>query len=274
MRYKKKNMKKVIVTPAGRKKYLEILSKYLVAYKDEFDRWDIWVNTTEYDDIDYIINLGNQYDFIRVIPNPIPPSEHFHKGTTIHPFFKYCIKEDECYLRLDDDIVFIKKGSLETLFQRRLELDEPFLLFGNIFNNAIITHLHQRFGLLPTKYGIVGYYCTDEIGWGNPYFAAKMHKIFLQDTTIDLSFPNWILNMYEQCSINVISWTGKEFAKFNGIVESDEEQFLTMRKPAQLRRPNMIIGDTLFVHWAFFTQRPFLDSTEILQRYKEIADAL
>ena len=65
-------MRKVVVTPAGRKKYLEILSKYLSAYKNEFDRWDIWLNTTDYDDIQYIMNLSSQYDFVKIIPNPIP----------------------------------------------------------------------------------------------------------------------------------------------------------------------------------------------------------
>lgn len=267
-------MKRVIVTPAGRRKYLEILVKYLVAYKDEFDRWDIWLNTSDSEDISYIISLVHNLDFIRIIPNIISPSTGFHKGETIYTFFKNCTKEDECYLRLDDDIVYIKKGSLDRLFDLRLKIEEPFLLFGNIFNNSLITHLHQRFGHLPTKYGVVGYDCLDELGWKDPYFAAKMHKIFLADTAKDYSFSNWILNKYERCSINVICWTGSEFAKFDGVISPDEEYYLTTTKPSELKKPNMIIGDTFFVHWAFFTQRNFLDSTDLLDRYKSLANSL
>ena len=90
----------------------------------------------------------------------------------------------------------------------------------------------------------------------------------------DYSFQNWILNVYERCSINVISWTGADFKKFDGVVDSDEENFLSTEKPKVLKRPNMIIGDTLFVHYSFYTQREFLDSTDILLRYKELSESI
>jgi hypothetical protein len=32
-------MKKIITTPSGRKRYLEILLEYLIKYKNEFNRW-------------------------------------------------------------------------------------------------------------------------------------------------------------------------------------------------------------------------------------------
>ena len=38
-------MKRIIVTPAGRKRYLAILIKYLVKQKHSFDSWQIWCNT-------------------------------------------------------------------------------------------------------------------------------------------------------------------------------------------------------------------------------------
>jgi hypothetical protein len=69
----------------------------------------------------------------------------------------------------------------------------------------------------------------------------------------------------------VISWLGKEFKKFNGDVGLDEEEWLSCDKPKQIQMPNIIFGDSLFVHYAFFTQRQYLDNTNILETYKKIS---
>lgn len=44
-------MKRIVIIPAGRKRYLEILLNYLKFYKDEYDRLDIWLNTNNKEDI-------------------------------------------------------------------------------------------------------------------------------------------------------------------------------------------------------------------------------
>lgn len=38
-------MKRIIVTPAGRKRYMEILSSHLDKQRSDFDEWHIWQNT-------------------------------------------------------------------------------------------------------------------------------------------------------------------------------------------------------------------------------------
>ena len=88
----------------------------------------------------------------------------------------------------------------------------------------------------------------------------------------DLFIQNWILHLYERVSINVISWRGDEFAKFGGNVGRDEELWLSSEYPSQINRPNKIIGDTLFIHYAFFPQRSHLEETDILEKYKSIVN--
>jgi hypothetical protein len=56
---------------------------------------------------------------------------------------------------------------------------------------------------------------------------------------------------YERVSINVISWRGDEFLKFSGKVGESEEHWLSVHQPNFIGKPNRIIGDTLFVHYAF-----------------------
>jgi hypothetical protein len=44
--------KVVVVTPAGRKQYLEILFKYILNLKSVITEYRLWVNTTNNDDIE------------------------------------------------------------------------------------------------------------------------------------------------------------------------------------------------------------------------------
>ena len=51
----KNEYKVVAITPAGRRGYLEVLHKYIIKNKHLLDRWDLWVNTENSDDLNYMI---------------------------------------------------------------------------------------------------------------------------------------------------------------------------------------------------------------------------
>jgi hypothetical protein len=264
-------MKKIIVTPAGRRRYLEVLLQHLIKNKNEFDTWQIWVNTTDKEDIDYMVSIEQAHDFINLVYCKIPVNGNW----SIHTFFVDCMDPNSVYLRLDDDIVYVHPGSISTMFENRIKDEGPFLMYGNIVNNAVITHLHQRTGVLPiTK--PVNYACMDKVGWNDPEFAYTVHQNFFkkhkENRLEEYFMNNWILWDYERVSINGICWLGKTFAEFNGNVGHDEEQWLSVDYPASVKRPNKIIGNTLFSHYSFFTQRPYLDTTDTLSVYKTISN--
>ena len=57
--------KVVVVTPAGRKRYLEILVHYILKEKNIIDKYVLWGNTRNQEDIEYMKYLTNKYkDFI------------------------------------------------------------------------------------------------------------------------------------------------------------------------------------------------------------------
>ena len=56
--------------------------------------------------------------------------------------------------------------------------------------------------------------------------ARMIEQLNEEDKLNDFSLYNWVLRDYERCSINVISWLGSEFKKFNGDVGVDEEHEL------------------------------------------------
>ena len=73
-------MKRVIVTPAGRRRYLEVLSAHLAAQRSSFDEWHLWLNTTNQEDVDYCRAL----DATVIEPPGSMPHEGIHN---IHRFF-------------------------------------------------------------------------------------------------------------------------------------------------------------------------------------------
>ncbi len=110
-------------------------------------------------------------------------------------------------------------------------------------------------------------------------FARRVHRRFLKDLALNremwwrnTEFP---IDGTARFSINAISWFGEDF---RGVPEvetrmADEEPFLTADLPARLGRPNVVCSQALFAHYAFLTQRPYLETTspEILARYRQIS---
>jgi hypothetical protein len=263
-------MRKILVTPAGRKRYLEVLLSNLKKVKNEFDEWILWVNTNDKSDIAYMEQIEIENDFIKLQKSKIS----IDGNKSIYHFFKECVDENSVYIRLDDDIVYIETNSLNKIFEFRISNPQYFLVYGNIVNNAITSYLYQKKGILNDDI-VFGYNCLDRNGWNNPMAAELIHNKFFDfyfnNKSDEFLINNHIINNYARCSINVISWLGKEFKKFNGDVGLDEEEWLSCDKPKQIQMPNIIFGDSLFVHYAFFTQRQYLDNTNILETYKKIS---
>ena len=82
------------------------------------------------------------------------------------------------------------------------------------------------------------------------------------------AFPNRSIS--KRVSINSISWFGSEFAKFNGDVHQEEEAWLSYTKPYSLKKTNLIYTGVLCSHFAFEKQRKYLDSTDILEQYRNL----
>ena len=72
-------------------------------------------------------------------------------------------------------------------------------------------------------------------------------------------------------SINMFSWFGKDLKNMtNGIIDVDEEEYLSNILPTKYNKKNLIFGDYCCVHYSFFTTRKYLNSEGILEMYKKI----
>lgn len=268
-------LRRVVVSPVGRRRYVELLFAHLSTQRDAFDEWQLWMNTTNVEDQAYLRSLADQHTWITCRESGVA----VHNNYAIHKFFPGCADPGSVYIRLDDDIVWLEPGFLEKMFTFRITHPQYFLVYANIVNNAILSHLHQRMGNVDHSRGTVGYSCMDAVGWDRPVFAEHIHRRFLAalaDGTWDdrWHFGKWELHSFERVSINGISWLGSEFAKFEGAVGEDEEQWLSCDAPRHKGRMCCINGNAICAHFSFYTQRDHLDATDVLEGYAAVAPSM
>ncbi|MCL5990581.1 MAG: hypothetical protein M1419_00565 [Bacteroidetes bacterium] len=277
-------MNRIIVTPAGRKKYLEILYQYLLKafQKNEFKEWHLWMNTKNEVDNLYMNELAKNNEWIKLIywceEKYYPKAIDAELWKNIHKFYSIDSTDPSAvYLELDDDIVYIEDGAINNIFEFRISNPQYFLVYGNIINNSVHGHLHQRLGIVDYSKGINQFNCFCNIGWKSGEYVKLVHNTFLANVEVKeldkYKFPRWELWNIERVSINVVSWLGLDFAKFSGLVLQDEELDLSINIPKRFNKINCINGQAVFSHYAYFTQRDYLDQTEILNDYKKLSGA-
>lgn len=260
-----------LTIPAGRRRYLEVLIPQLLR-EPGWDALQIWVNTAIAEDLDYLNALPSRDPRIQLVQ--LPAGVAPNGSSTIYHFFPNCIEHGTVYIRFDDDICYVEPGAVEKLAKFRIDHPRPFLVFPVIINNAIISHILSGLRRIkPPKY--IEAQCMDEVGWADPSFAEALHRFFLKalgENKIDrFKFKTRPIAL-SRMSINCIAWLGEEFAKFGGKIGfTHEEEWLSVTRPTHLGAYNLIYGQTVVAHFAFYPQRDHLDRTDILERYRQAA---
>ena len=78
----------------------------------------------------------------------------------------------------------------------------------------------------------------------------------------------------QDASHDPFAFFGKDFAKFNGKVGRDEEVWLSEEHPQNAKLMNCVFGKCLMVHFAYHTQRDWIEeNTPLLAEYKRLAGA-
>lgn len=277
-------MRVVTVTPAGREKYLRILAPYLEAMKGVVDEHRFWVNTCDPGDIAYIESLvRSDPEFYKAnyLEDPRPGWRGNRRVRLIREFFPTCAEANTVYVRFDDDICWVHPEAITRLLDFRIDNPQYFLVYPGIINNGRTAYIHQVMGRLPENLGEPNWVKSFDsylLTGRKPEIALVIHEHFLHYLASgrcdDLMFGRYVLSNYEQVSINCISWLGEDFAEFGGVVANEscdwlEENWLTMVKPRELGRPNCIYGQALVCHFAFHTQRDYLEQqTNVLGLYE------
>ena len=246
--------KLVVVTFAGRKKYMEILFPYIERYKQHISEYHIYVATENEDDIKYMVDFYNKnQDFVKLIR--LENYSSFNKALVWNLAYKNCQDDDTIYLKIDDDVVYIDENLFTKFIDFRKKSDVP-LVYPHIINNIISSPLLQKMGVLklttdwnhdymvidtwkntinriennikglqgklPSDYVVTNLLSQNEIlcpiSWGDVNYSKECHLSFieiLKSKKVDsLYTENIILSNYDPMSIQCCSWIGKDLKKY------------------------------------------------------------
>lgn len=255
-------------TAAGRSRYMQFLVPYVLA-EEIVDRYDIWINTTNVQDIAFFFLLADKYPKVNLV---FQPEGKINGIQSIFPFYKECIEEKTIYIKLDDDIIWMEPNAIKSMVDFRINNPNYFIVSPLVINNALCTYLLQQEGYIKYKRDIPAY-INIAAGWCDAREAESIHNWFIRKIKnrdyLKMHFGSKPIAL-NRFSINNILWYGEIFNKFKGLITSDDEEFLSVVKPSELGLCNCINTDVIVVHFAFTLQREGLDKSDILSQYKEI----
>lgn len=263
-----KEYKVIVNTAAGRRRYMQYLIPQVLA-SSIVDRYDLWLNTTNKQDLEFFRLLSMKYPKINLVWQQ---DGVINGNKSINAFYKQCIDEDAIYFKLDDDIVWMEENLIENMVKFRIDNPDFFLVSPLVINNSLATYLFQLYGKLH-----LSYYCNSDpysdVLWRSGKFAADLHNWFIDHylrphNTSQLHLGNGKIPVsMTRFSINSILWFGKEMKEIGGVIPGDDEEFLSCIYPTLHGKSNCWNTNAIVSHFAFYTQRTYLDKKGILEKY-------
>jgi hypothetical protein len=279
-------------TPWGRKVTTSLLYRHLARdhRRGIVDAWYLYMNTDpdQVGDVAYAHELAASHDWIHLVHRPADVPVLSPKQRMTGFAYRYFTNADAVYVRLDDDIIYIHEDAITTLVNAKLQQESVLCAFPMTWNNAIVSHFAQQYGKIPRDWGTVGMYCMDPIGWANGQFGIRIHNLLLekieQGRVGDLYlYQDVPLPPATQFSVSCFATAGSDYAilqppGFLGYSNdaygwAEEENFHTIEWPRRTGKVNMLIGNALVSHYTFGPQRQEILATDILDRYRAIAEA-
>jgi hypothetical protein len=263
----------VVVTPAGRRKYLDLLKHYILN-DDSIDSWQLWDNCRNEEDRHYIHELERMSSKINVIS--VKGSDG--SNLSVNRFYVHCRDPDVFYIKMDDDIVYLPKEFGKRLYNKAVGEKNNYTWWSPlVVNNAICTWLLKYHGRIHIGNGVSAQ-AGCSYGWRNPVFAKALHEVFVQAVTTDnlsaFQVPDFEINL-GRFSINCIGFFGDFAASLSedefcplGV---DDEEWLSAVLPSRAGKPGRIAGDIVISHFSYFTQERALLYYDILRKYYQLA---
>jgi hypothetical protein len=258
----------IVATPAGRERYLKLLSRHVLASPD-VDEWHLWENCRTESDRAYLHRLAAEHPKVRLVS--IPDADGTNEA--ISRFYRRVDDPDALYLRMDDDIVYLEPDFFPKFRARALAERGKALWFSPfVVNNAICTWLLKYFSSVEIN-AEATCQATCWVAWRDPYFAEALHRLFLRavaEGKIDRFRVADQPITFGRFSINAIGFFGAEkMALGDEFCPPDayEEEWISAVLPVRQKRYGKVFGDVLAAHFSFFPQEKYLLSTDILGRY-------
>lgn len=284
--YRNQTFKIVAHTPAGRRRHLKILSRYILQ-SSVIDQWDLWVNTNVPEDIEYMRQLQQdnpqkvclyELDGIDGVSND-----------NIHRFWKFIEPSPTIlYIRFDDDICFVDEAAIENLVTVALEhltisnLDGT-PVYSFVSANTVINNVCDRLRSQTQNNEILD--ATDvravdhQSVWNVPELAEAGHRNLLEAIHSNTVYRTFYLRdrfvplkNLEEIQINCIAFLGVVGAHIASAIGVDEERFVMRDYLIWTGSAAGVVGNAVVAHYAYHPTRHYLDTqTNILDKYLTVS---
>jgi len=260
-------LKIIVVTPAGRRVYLELLASYVLNDDDVYE-WQLWDNCREEVDRVYINELAKRNSKIKVVRLPGVDGTN----RSINRFYRHCNDLDVFYVKLDDDIVYIERGTFARMLEVACQTVGRCIWWSPlVINNALCSYLIKcRSSNIDVRASLTAQ-ASCPSGWSSPQFAIDLHESFLEflqgggplvDGDFDISLSRF--------SINCIGFFGADVVKLGDSfcpLDVDDEEWISGVLPLLTTRSGRVLGGKTVSHYSFYTQEIALNETDILDKY-------
>ncbi len=265
-------MKLVVVTPAGRERYLRLLSHYVLG-SPEVAEWQLWDNCRTESDRRYLRELAASDP--RCTVKELPGADG--NFGIIGKFYRYCDDAEALYLRFDDDIVYVEPGFFAAFRARALAARGEALWFAPlIVNNTLCGSLIQQLAKVSIK-GPITCQAMCPYAWAHASFPKALHPAFIEAVRRgrldDFRVPDRDIRL-ARFSINALAFFGADIARLGPLFippHGDEEEWFSAVLPARLDSCGRVLGDLIVSHFSFYTQERQLLQTDILDAYYGLA---
>ena len=266
-------MKFIVVTPAGRERYLRLLSHYVLG-SPFVSEWHLWDNCRNPQDRAYLHALAASDPRCKL--KQLPGADG--NFGIIGAFFRFCDDPDTFYLRLDDDVVHIEDGLFEHMLERATALRGSAIWFAPlIINNAVCAALMKQLARVRIE-GPISCQAMCPYAWAHADFPIALHPVYIEAAQSgrlsDFHIPDREIRA-SRFSINAIGFFGADKLALGDMFMPPgmlaEEEWLSASLPVRMNTCGKVLGNMTVAHFSFYTQERRLLQTDILDRYYSLA---
>ena len=256
---------------AGRRRYLEILVKYVdkLIAKGLVDEFHIWDYTRDPEDFFWIRDNCQRFKVFQAQDKNTWKEYYMHYAHINYP------DPDTVLIKCDDDIMFIDIDRFQSFIDlRRARLDD-FIAFPSIVNNRIPGIFQYKLGQWPN----VDFKDVNEL-YHSGETCSKLHNYFINNKDEFLKISRNLVNctyslehnIEDYVNINFFAILAKDLHIFEYCWDVSDEYNLALHVPMCLKRSNYIDAGLVVCHMSFLNQRELgFDETEALKGYLELS---
>jgi hypothetical protein len=264
----------IAVTPAGRRRYLELLNHY-ITQDETIDEWQLWDNCRAESDRAYVHQLSKRNSKIHVVQYNGAGGDGSNRS--INNFYRGLKDPNAFYIKMDDDLVYLPSNFGASLHKAsRLNRNRYLWWSPLVINNALCSWILKYHSGLEIDAPLSAQ-AADQTGWASPYFAECLHLVFLNSIRDRrLSFfqvPSFEISLC-RFSINCIGFYGSDVISLGDDfcpIGVDDEEWLSAVLPSRLERAGRVEGNLIVSHFSYYIQESHLLKSDVLAQYYEIA---